>query len=477
MELILTNAQMREADKNTIAQGTPSKELMLRAGRAIAEEVITAANTLGVADVLVVCGTGNNGGDGYVCARELANAGLNVKVYAAEGALSPDCEREKNDYKYAYSNDIAGAIIVDCLFGTGLSRNIEGKFKEIVSAINSSGAYVISADSPSGINGDNGYVLGCAVKANLTVAVQEYKLGHFLGDGIDYSGKVVKKDIGITCHENACAKVYCPRDIAEFYPKRARNSHKGTYGTANLFVGSEKYLGAAALAVEAALKSGCGYVKLTSCAAVKSALVTRFPQVIYTDETDFSANAVAIGSGCGVSRDLYEKIKTLLQNYGGTLVIDADGLNALSSYGCEVLKQKKCSVIITPHVKEFSRLTGASIDEILQSPVNAAKSFSNEYNVTVLLKGAVSIIAQGDKVAINVRGNTALAKAGSGDMLTGFLCGTLARGLSPFDAAVCSAYTLGLAAEIAADERTEYCATSKDILKNLHFSVKRLTTF
>ncbi len=476
MEIVLSNAEMRRADEYTINNGTPSAELMLRAGKAIAEEVITAANALGMRSVLVVCGTGNNGGDGYVCARILGENNFDVKVYAVESALSPDCAREKTAYKYAYSNDIAGAIIVDCLFGTGLCRNISGKFAEIVSAINDSGAYVISADIPSGINGDNGLVLGCAVKANLTVAVQEYKFGHFLGDGIDYCGKIVKKNIGISCHENCYAKLYCPEDIAKFYPKRARNSHKGTYGTANLIVGSNKYIGAAALAAEAALKSGCGYVKLTSESAVKSALAARLPQVVYTEDVDFSANAIAVGSGCGVSEKLYALIKNILSNYVGTLVIDADGLNALAKYGVEVLKNKNCAVTITPHLKEFSRISGLSTEQILLSPVDAAKNFSKEYNVTVLLKGAASVIARGDKVAINVRGNTALAKAGSGDMLTGYLCGTLARGLSPFDAAVCAAYTLGLAAEIAAQERTEYCATAKDVLKNLHFSVKRLTT-
>ncbi len=477
MELILSNAEMKLSDEFTIKSGVPSGVLMRRAGQAIAEEVIAVADKIGTRDVLVVCGTGNNGGDGYVCAQMLGERGYNVKVYAAKGNLSVDCNREKSAYKYAYSSHIAGAIIVDCLFGTGLNRNIEGENAEIIKAINSSGGFVISADIPSGINGDNGLVFGCAVKADLTVAIQEYKFGHFLGDGIDFCGRVIKKDIGIISPEKEYAKLYCPQDIAKFYPERRRNSHKGTYGTANLIVGSEKYIGAAALALNAALRSGCGYVKLTSESAVKSALAPRLPQVIYTDEPDLSANAVAVGSGCGNGENLYNLIVKLLNGYSGTLVIDADGLNALSKYGKEVLKNKKCRVLITPHVKEFSRLSGLSVEEIYNNAVNAAKNFSYEYNVTVLLKGAASVIAEDGRVAINVRGNTALAKAGSGDMLTGLICGTIARGLSPFEAAVCSAYTLGLAAEIAASERTEYCVTTNDVIKNLHSSVKRLTSF
>lgn len=477
MELVLSNAEMKLSDVYTIKSGVSFCELMRRAGQAIAEEVIAIANNMGTGDVLVVCGTGNNGGDGYVCARILGEKGYNVKVYAAKGNLSEDCAREKAAYKYAYSSHIAGGIIVDCLFGTGLNRNIEGENAEIINAINLSGAYVVSADIPSGINGDNGLVFGCAVKADLTVAIQEYKFGHFLGDGIDFCGKVIKKDIGIICPEKQYAKLYCPQDIAKFYPKRRRNSHKGTYGTANLIVGSNKYIGAAALALSAALQSGCGYVKLTSESSVKRALAARIPQVIYIDEPDFSASAVAIGSGCGSGKNLYNLIVKLLKEYGGSLVIDADGLNALSKYGKDVLKDKNCRVLITPHVKEFSRLSGLSVEKICSDAVNAAKNFSDEYNVTVLLKGAASVIAEGGRVAINVRGNTALAKAGSGDMLTGLICGAIARGLSPFEAAVCSAYTLGLAAEIAAESRTEYCVTANDVIKNLYSSVKRLTSF
>lgn len=473
---VLSNAQMRRADEYTISElNIPSETLMRRAGLAIADEVQKSAKERGVNDVLVVCGSGNNGGDGYVCAERLLKLGLNVNVYAAGGRLSPDCEREKQRYTGGYSQHICGAIIVDCLFGTGLCRPVTGEYADIINAINDSGAYVISADIPSGINGDNGQITGVAVKADKTVTIAEYKTGCFFGDGIDYSGKIVKADIGITCPEDNYAVICADEDIKKFYPERRRNTHKGTYGCANLVAGSEKYPGAAALGAAACLKSGCGYTKLTTADSVKYALVATLPQVIFCNEPDLNANAVAIGSGSGVSQKLYELISNLLQSYEGTLIIDADGLNCLAGYGCEILKNAKPSVILTPHIKEFSRLTGLSVRQILSDPVGEARRFASEYGVTVALKNAVSVITDGKKTVLNAAGSTALAKGGSGDMLAGFMCGTAARGIDPFNAAVCAAYTLGKSAEIAAQNKTAYCATAQDILNCIFLAIKGLT--
>lgn len=264
-------------------------------------------------------------------------------------------------------------------------------------------------------------------------------------------------------------------DVKRYYPARPRNSHKGTYGSANIIAGSDKYIGAAALAAEAALKSGCGYVKLTAAEKVKLALVAKYPQVIYLEEPDLNSQAIAIGMGCGKSESLYALVKKLLKEYTGTLIIDADGLNVLSAYGKEILKDKRCEVILTPHVKEFSRLTKLPAEEILKDPETLSMNFAKEYGVTLLLKGADSIICDKTRLKINSRGTTALAKGGSGDMLSGYMCGTAARGIDPFGAACCAAFTMGLAAEICSEEKTEYCATAKDILKNLHNAVKLLT--
>ena len=473
MEKVLSNDEMRKADGYTINElNISSQTLMRRAGLAIAEEVVKCGNGK---SILVACGTGNNGGDGYVCAQELLRRGFDVKVYAVAGRLSNDCLREKSEYSGQYSEEIAGDVIVDCLFGTGLCRTVENEYLYIINAINNSGAFVISADIPSGINGDNGVVLGAAVKADVTVAIAEYKRGHFLNEGIDYCGKTVKADIGITCPESRYAEIPNNGDIEKFYPKRKRNTHKGSFGTAQLVAGSDRYTGAAALAAEAALKSGCGYVKLCTTDKVKAALAAKLPQVIYSDEIDFSAESVAIGCGCGVSEKLYGTIKKLLTGYCSTLIIDADGLNTMAKYGCEILHNKNCDVILTPHVKEFSRISRLSVNEILADPITLSQNFAREYNVTVLLKNAVSVLTDGERAVILHRGNSSLAKGGSGDILTGFMCGTVARGVDGFNAAAVASYTLGLSAEISSAEKTEYCVTAKDLIKNLHTSVRKLT--
>ncbi|MGN0814021.1 MAG: NAD(P)H-hydrate dehydratase [Candidatus Coproplasma sp.] len=475
MERFLSNEQMRQADAYTINElGVPSGELMRRAGYAIAEEVERALEQTGEKKVLVVCGCGNNGGDGYVCAQKLISDGFDVKVYALNGRLSPDCERERQNYSGEYSNEICGDVIVDCIFGTGLSRTVSGEAAQVIERINSSGAFVVSADIPSGINGDNGRIEGVAINADLTVAVAEYKLGMVLGDGVDYCGAVVKRDIGITANGNY-AEAYADEDICRFFPARRRNSHKGTYGSANLIVGSARYKGAAALALSAALQSGCGYVKLTAESVVSDALVTAYPQAIYMQSCDLSSQAIAVGSGCGVSEDLYSQIVGILTSYEGKLIIDADGLNSLAKYGVDALKRKKCQVLITPHVKEFSRLTKLSVEEILHNPTDCARNFAKEYGVTVLLKGAATIICDEEKTALNLRGTTALSKGGSGDLLTGLICGSAARGLNVFDAAVAASYVLGSAAEDCSREKTDYCVTAKDLIKNFHKVVKRLT--
>ncbi|MDE6667041.1 MAG: NAD(P)H-hydrate dehydratase [Clostridia bacterium] len=477
MEIVLSNAQMRLSDAYTIEKNdVSSAELMHRAGVAIAAEAENTAKTLKTDEILVICGTGNNGGDGFVCAEELRSRGFNVAVYALEGKLSADCQREKLAYKGRYLRHIWGAIIIDCIFGTGLDRNIAGEIYTLIEEINSFGAFVISADIPSGLSGDNGKVMGIAVNANKTVAIAEYKLGHFLNDGLDFCGEVVKKDIGICVPQEAqCyTQIYSDEDVEKFFAERKRNSHKGTFGTVNLIAGSKKYIGAAALSLQSALMSGCGIVKLTTAEEVKFALAFKYPQAIYSDEVDLAANAIAVGMGCGATLELYGIIKNILKEYEGTLLIDADGLNALSKCGAEILKDKKCAVVLTPHLKEFSRITGKTVEEISSDPVSCAESFAREYGVTLVLKSASTVITDGKNTVINVRGSTALSKGGSGDILSGFLSGTLARGLNPFEASVCACYTLGLSAEISSAEKTDFCATAYDIIKNIHNAVKRL---
>ena len=472
---VYTSAQMRAADGYTInTLKIPSAQLMLRAGTAIAEEAEKAASKGD--DILVVCGTGNNGGDGYVCARLLKERGYNVKVYAMQGAMSDDCKREKDKYNGTYASTIGGDVIIDCLFGTGLSREVGGGYADAIAAINACGAYVISADIPSGLSGDGGRALGCAVRACKTVAIGAPKAGFFLSDGFDLCGDIVTKDIGICLDKSSFITVCEDSDVARFFPARPRNSHKGTFGTACLVCGSPQYVGAAVLAVSAALRSGCGYVKAVCAEEVKAAIAPNYPQTVFSAQWDLNSAAIAIGMGCGASRRLYDDMVYLLKNYKGTLIIDADGINSLAACGADVLAQKECGVILTPHAKEFARIAGADVHDVLSDPVGHAAGFAKRYGVTVVLKGTGTVICDGVRTAINARGCSALAKAGSGDMLAGFMCGTVARGLAPFEGAVCAAYIMGAAAELAAADVTEYCATASDILQSIPRAIKAVKT-
>ncbi|MGN0813492.1 MAG: NAD(P)H-hydrate dehydratase [Candidatus Coproplasma sp.] len=474
MQRCLKNETMRQADRATIEGGIPGKELMARAGKAVADEVACEFKKLNAKSVLIVCGTGNNGGDGYVCARLLKGQGITVKVYAAEGTLSPDCQREKEAYDGEYASTIKGDIIVDCLFGTGLNRTVTGQYADIIDAINNTKSYVISVDIPSGLNGDNGIALGCAVKADKTIAIAYSKVGLYLNDGIDYSGEIVVKNIGINC-DTPDAMLIEEQDVKQFFRNRNRNTHKGSYGISCVVAGSSQYLGASALAISTVLKTGCGYVYAVVPQEIKFNLAVSFPQCIYCDTPYLNAQAIAIGMGLGCSESTYEKVCSLLKNYKGKLIIDADGLNSLAKYGKDVLKTTEAQVLLTPHVGEMARLCGVTVQEVNADPIGVAKRFAQEYDLTVHLKSAVCITCDKDKSVITHRGSTALAKAGSGDMLAGLICGNSARGLSLFDAAVCSQYILGCSAELCSQKYSDYATTAKEIEENISFSVKRLT--
>ncbi len=462
MKKLLTNAQMKEADTQTIESGTSCEILMQRAGDAIASEVEEVANTIANPKILVVCGIGNNGGDGYVCARLLDSWGYNVTVFAFSGKLSDDCQREKAQYVGDYTEEITGDIIVDCIFGTGLCREVASPYKEVIDKINKRNAYVISADIPSGLNGDNGMIMGTAVKANETIAIAQLKRGFYLNDGLDLCGEIKLKDIGISAGGYDCVVVELS-DMKNFFPERKRNSNKGTYGSCEI-VGGGLYTGAAALALSGAIKTGCGYIKFVCKDEMKNALVAAIPQVVYINNIDLTSKSIAFGMGEGVSEQTYSRLKYLVENYTGKLIIDADGLNCLAMYGLDILKNRKCEILLTPHVKEFSRLLGTTVEDVIANGVELAKNFAKEHGVTIILKSASAVISDGKNTAICAEGNSSLAKGGSGDVLAGFICGVAARGVGLYEAAVCAHFVLGRAAVLASERFTEYCVTHNEVL-------------
>lgn len=275
--------------------------------------------------------------------------------------------------------------------------------------------------------------------------------------------------------EKSGAQIWENADVAKFYPKRRANSHKGDYGTATVLGGGAS-VGASFLAAAACLKSGSGYTKFFLPSELYMnglmPLVAQIPACMFrafsgVEGELLSSDAIALGMGAGASERLYDTIGELLTSFRGTLVLDADALNALSAYGKEILKNRTCRLIVTPHVKEFSRLTGRSVGEILANAAELAKDFANEYGAVVALKSSQTVITDGDKIAINRTGSPALAKGGSGDVLSGFLVGTCARGVEPFAAACVSSYILGRAGEFAAEKMGEYSPDASDIIKLL----------
>lgn len=468
MKRVLTCKQMRDADSFTIDKlGISSQELIERAGTAVAEVILSRFKG---GRVLVCIGVGNNGEDGKVVADILSkNHGFKVEtLFVKDGDLS------------VFENKFD--IIVDCIFGTGLTRNVEGGYEKVVNLINKSESFVISCDIPSGLNSDTGRPMGICVRADLTVAIQEYKFGHFLNDGLDYSGNIIAKDIGISIWGDDFAQILNDSDIGKFFEKRKRNVHKGCFGKCAVVGGSKRYFGSALLSLNAfaGLKIGAGYSYLVVPNSLFSIYAGLNPECIVLTVPDkdgfalfdsasldelLSLNCISVGTGMGVSEDIYLIIKYLLKNYNGTLVIDADGLNSLSKYGVDALKNKRCKVVLLPHIGEFSRLTQIDKDVLQESPVVFAEKFAKEYNVVVCLKSATTVITDGEQTFINITGCSGMAKAGSGDVLCGLTLGLLARVSEDITEVVAaSTYLFGKCGEYAQKEYGEYSVTATDII-------------
>ena len=466
---------MRKADEYTIKElGVPEEVLVERAGDALANEI--SKRYLG-GRVLFCVGKGNNGADGKVACRILSQEhGFNTQLCEV---YNGDFSLLKNKYD----------IIVDCIFGTGLNKPVEGKYKECIELINKSHARVISCDIPSGLNGDNGRVMGVAVKANVTVAIQEFKLGHFLNDGIDYCGEVVCRDIGISVWEEQFACRIEEKDCKKFFPPRERNVNKGNFGKVTIFGGSKNFSGSVLLSTTAllALKMGTGYSNLAIPNSMYNAYMGLVPECTFTpikdddgsiifDEDSLKSllkyDSIAIGMGMGKSKQVYKTLCYLLKNYSGKLVIDADGLNSLAEYGKDVLLDKKCTVILTPHIGEFVRLVNVDKTAVLCDITCYAKNFAAQYGVVLLLKSATSVITDGNQVFINTTGSSCMAKGGSGDVLSGIVAGLVARSTEPcLETVSVASYLFGKAGELAEKDQNVYTPTATDLVKKIEIIV------
>lgn len=475
-----SNAESAEADRRTIASGVKALTLMERAGDALAQKVASAMDRLQIKEALFVLGGGNNAGDGFVAARKLTEEKRNVTALCLSKRLSAECEAERARYRGKLLSEIPSKnfpLVVDCVFGTGLTRPPEGDYARLISFINEQGDYVISCDLPSGL-AENGVALSPCVRADETLSIGCVKSALLMNEGADYAGRISVADIGID-YPDAGAEIWEDDDVEGYFPPKKSCVHKGSFGKVMIATGGER-VGAAMLSASAALRSGAGYTSLRVPARLTAAFGAALPACIVEpfdalDEGILSSDALALGMGWGVTEELYSVILRLLNAYNGKLILDADALTAMARYGLEPLKNKKCEAILTPHPKEFARLCNVSVKEVLENALALAREFARRYNVTLVLKNNRTVITDGLRTAINTTGSPALAKCGSGDVLSGFLAGQCARGLAPFDAACVACYVFGRAGELAEEEFGQYASSSSDVIAALPRAVMRLS--
>ncbi|MDA3901962.1 MAG: NAD(P)H-hydrate dehydratase [Desulfuromusa sp.] len=511
---LCTANEVMALDRQAIRQlGIPGVVLMENAGRACSDLFTHKFSDYFPGSVLVLAGKGNNGGDGYVMARILADRGWRVTtlVLGLEESISGDARVMldiilKLGLPICFVDDIsileecftaaAPTLIVDAIFGTGLQAEVRGLQAEAITLINQSIAPVFSVDIPSGVDGSTGRVHGIAVKADLTVTFDHAKIGHGSQPGAEYAGDLEVVDIGIpmTGRQKFSSHVHLldEAEVQALLPNRSAVGHKGKFGHLLVLAGSPGKTGAAALAANAGVRSGCGLVTVATPASVHDIIEVKLTEAMSYPLADLDGlissqaqpqieqllverQALAIGPGLGQSADLAELIRFLLSSASVPMVIDADGLNLLAGQ-LECLQGRSGQpLILTPHPGEMARLTGLTVGEIEANRFEIAQQFAIKYGVVLLLKGARTLIVAPDgRVNINSRGNDGLASGGSGDVLTGLIGGLLAQGMDGFSTATLGAWLHGRAAELVADLQGTAGMTASDLLTQLPVARQQL---
>lgn len=495
MKLVSTVEEMKKAENAAIEMSIPGIVLMENAALGVIK------HTCGAKSVRVFCGKGNNAGDGFCIARHLYNKGVDVEVIlVSEPEFRGDALTNYNaivnmgvkitPFSQIYPKSVD--LIIDAIFGTGLNQDVRGVYKEAIDYINSQPCPKIAVDIPSGISADSGEILGCAVKADKTITFGMYKYAHFLYDAKYYCGKVYLEDIQIpeSATENIKTYIFDQKDAANLLPARKENSHKGTFGRLLVIGGSNNMPGAPLLCANASLRSGCGITVLalphSAAKKVSPSELILLPLPEDGGAISYDAigglqnelknsNAVAIGCGMGQSEGAYKVLEYILNNYENPILIDADGLNVLAKNLGLLKRAKSKNIVLTPHPKEFSRLSGLSADEILKNPYKCAREFSSAYNVNVILKGAHSAITTKDGTTyISPFATSALSKAGSGDVLSGIISSLLAQGLSPEHACLLGVTIHGLCGVLAQMDYSAYSVIATDLINFIPKAIKQL---
>ncbi|MBL8037575.1 NAD(P)H-hydrate dehydratase [Nitrospira sp. CMX1] len=511
---IITAAQMQALDRRTIGEaGIPATTLMERAGSGVASCIEQWVGTVSGKTITVVCGKGNNGGDGFVAARLLRRRHAKVRVLAMTpvSELSRDAALMYRQFTKTAgrssvlpykSKDMARALLqesdllVDALLGTGLSSVVTGRYGEVIESMNELNRPVVAVDVPSGLHADTGMALGQAVRASLTVTFGLPKVGLYHNQGIDLAGDIHLVDIGIPpAYVDALETpltLITPQWVHGCLPRRERSGHKGTYGHAGIIAGSLGKTGAAAMAAQAALRVGAGLVTVATPSSVNDVLEAKLLEVMTVPMPETKArtfsraafdrllafmatrDAVAIGPGLSTHPETVELVQALTARLDRPAVLDADALNALTGRAA-ILASCKTPPIITPHPGEMARLEAeATPQTVNRDRIGTATRFARERGLFVILKGARTVIARPDGVvAICPTGNPGMATAGTGDVLTGMVAGLLAQGLPSWEAACTATYLHGAAGDLAAAGKGEIGMIAGDLLEQIPTALNR----
>lgn len=498
MQYILNSGQMKQCDANTMERyGMLSAVLMERAALKAAEEALRYLPEKRKR-FLIVCGTGNNGGDGLAIARLLFLKGQEVTILfpGKEEKCSVEAARQLGIVR-RYGIPLVTQmpegdfdVVMDAIFGIGLDREVGGVYRDLILQMNRMPAWKMAVDISSGISADDGAVLGCAFRADLTVTFGFAKVGQLLYPGAGYTGELKVKDIGIDGHslfdirpELCCLE---PGDLTGLLPRRTDHSNKGSYGKLLIVAGSRNMAGAAAFSARAAYRTGSGLVKVVTEECNREIIQTLAPEAVlavYTEETEMEAfireqlawaDAVAAGPGLGRSEAAEKTVRTILSEAEVPCLLDADALNILAEHP-GWLKGHACGLILTPHLGEMSRLTGTGIPEIQKKIISVADQFANEYDVITVLKDARTVIGiPGGSCYLNLTGNHGMATAGAGDVLSGIIGSLLGQGLDPESAAPLGVLLHGMAGDAAAAQTGKRSLMASDLVEGLAAVLREL---
>jgi NAD(P)H-hydrate epimerase len=513
---ILNAAQMREADRCTIEEiGIPSLVLMENAGRQVVAAIEAAYESRLDGRVAVLCGRGNNGGDGFVVARTLIQRGIDASVFVVGAVADVRGDARVNldilgrlgvtvvevadeqTWELHFSEIAQCTLIVDAIFGIGLKSPLGGMMETVVADVNASGIPIVSVDVPSGLSSDTPHLIGDCIDASMTVTLAAPKLPLVLPPGEAHAGDVVIADIGIPVDvldglEGPHVELLTPEQIRDLVEPRAPDSHKGDFGRVTIVAGSRGKTGAAHLAAVGALRSGAGLVTVATPASCLPIVASMAPELMTEalaetrDGTvapggvdkllELRHDVIACGPGLGREREVAAFVRSLVERSTAPLVLDADAITVLADDPGVLVGREERDVIITPHPGEMARLVGASVEDVQASRIEVATDFASTHHLYVVLKGHRTIIATPEgHVFVNPTGNAGMATGGTGDVLTGMIAAWLAQLLDAEAACRLAVFLHGAAGDLAEAEEGQVALIATDLLAQLGPALNRLT--